>query len=193
MDNKKTSVKVHNPPGGASNFTIGGGYEQEAPKKNVTHNANQESTETTDPTKTSVKVHQQPGGNSNNIFGGGDQPANNVKTSVKVHQQATSNIFGGYEEQPKPQKQLNQHQQTSNIFGGYEQQPVQQKGGRAQVAGQNQSSHNNIFGGYEEPAKKPVQQQQQQQQQAQQTQQQDTKTSVKVHNPPGGRSNFTLG
>lgn len=32
MDNK-TSVKVHNPPGGASNFSLGGGYENEAPKK----------------------------------------------------------------------------------------------------------------------------------------------------------------
>lgn len=38
---QKTSVKVHNPPGGASSFSIGGGYENEAPKKTVTHNNNQ--------------------------------------------------------------------------------------------------------------------------------------------------------
>ena len=33
----RTSVKVHNPPGGKSSFSIGGGYQPEAPLDNITN------------------------------------------------------------------------------------------------------------------------------------------------------------
>ena len=116
---------------------------------------------------TSVKVHHQPGGNQSfNIFGG-EEP-------VKQHKPAVvPNV---------------QNQQQSDVFN-------------AQVKNQQVSSIS--FGQEEVKSSAPAISQQQMQNQPVQRTSADSgaidesgnpvMTSVKVHAPPGGKSNFTLG
>lgn len=114
--------------------------------------------------KTSVKVHHAPGGQSNFSLGwGNDAPAQQPKGTRRSE-------VGKY------------HNQSSIVFGEEPQKPAQQKP--------------------VEQAPKPTEQAPKPAQESKPTQavqptneapQQAAKTSVKVHNPPGGKSSITFG
>ena len=91
-------------------------------------------------------------------------------TSVKVHHApgGKSNFSLGWDE-PKPATKST---------------PVQPPAQQKQQQPQPTVASTNSTAGYSQKG---------QQQQQQQQQQPAGKTSVKVHNPPGGKSNFTLG
>lgn len=147
---------------------------------------------------TSVKVHHAPGGSSNLNLGWDD--SSNARPTNKKQQapHLQSNIaFGDYQEQPRNMRSegnIGESNQTSvkvhaapggnsnfNLSHGDEPMPTRSMNQQA-FATQGNS--------------KPQYSYNQQQQQGQVESQEGNpnfKPSVKVHNPPGGRSNFTLG
>eukprot|EP00331_Platyophrya_macrostoma_P030175 CAMPEP_0176440044 /NCGR_PEP_ID=MMETSP0127-20121128/20325_1 /TAXON_ID=938130 /ORGANISM="Platyophrya macrostoma, Strain WH" /LENGTH=147 /DNA_ID=CAMNT_0017824471 /DNA_START=34 /DNA_END=477 /DNA_ORIENTATION=- len=102
---EKSSVRVHNPSGGKSTFSLGWGNDMVEEKPTNKQYRNQSSifggeeptskpfaekktvapttTMTTEPTKTSVKVHYAPGGQSSGIFGGDSYAAPEKKENIK--------------------------------------------------------------------------------------------------------------
>lgn len=123
---------------------------------------------------TSVKVNHAPGGQSNFSLAW-DAPDNSTKNKGKNNQP----------QQQPPQQQLPQQQQQfkqqNHQQSNKQEQEVTQKVGQ----GYHHSKEQQITGKIgQKPEIKQVEQQQNQG---------TGKTSVKVHNPPGGKSSFTLG
>ncbi|CAM6005430.1 unnamed protein product [Sphagnum balticum] len=135
---------------------------------------------------TSVKVHHAPGGKSNFSLAWETGPTSsdvtgkpNSKTSQQSAQQAQGSQ-NSYE--PQPLKVQNQHLSQGFKIGDQ---------GHYPLKGQNQVQQTSKIG--QQTSQGKGQQQEQQQQSAAGGQTAAGKTSVKVHNPPGGKSNFTLG
>lgn len=172
------SVKVHAPPGGGSNWNMGwddnnSQTQQPAQRRDYGHaNANQ---------------------GQSNIFGYDEVSRNEPMRSMAQDMQT----FGGVHKIKSSENNIGETNNTSvkvhappggksnwSIGGGFEDhQPVN----RAQKSNPNQSN-NNIFGGYEEPKTfgqiNPGR--------SEANIGETNLTSVRVHAPPGGGSNFSL-
>mmetsp|Transcript_39654 Transcript_39654/g.45147 ORF Transcript_39654/g.45147 Transcript_39654/m.45147 type:complete len:135 (-) Transcript_39654:237-641(-) len=131
--------------------------------------------------KSSIRLHHAPGGSSNLSLG--SDPSEESKTSVKVHQRpgGNSNIFLGHEDpNADVTTSVKVHHapggKSNFSLGGEESEPVVNK--RAAVE-ENKAANVDRHGFDKDNLSN--------------NKSTDTHTSVRVKNPPGGRSNFSLG
>lgn len=201
-----TNVKIHNPPGGASSFSLGwDAPEKPAPKKKISNNITNDYMPEQDYGNNNLnkrRSQNQDQGyyqnqnmdmnvnaniNNDNFIGGGKKK---VETKHR-----DNDIFGGYQDNSKAQNSYNKNVNYDK-FGN----PINQgyKGGMNQ-GGQvyknqqdeeygDDDDYNNQQGGYRSN-NQPIYQQQPQIN----NNNNQVKTSVKVSNQPGGNSTFKIG
>ncbi|CDW73444.1 UNKNOWN [Stylonychia lemnae] len=110
------------------------------------------------------------------------------KTSVKIH-----NAPGWDYSQDKVQNNLQGNKNNSNNQN-YQSSYQRMNNNENQYGGaQQNNTYNNYAAGAPRGQENPLMMQQMNQQQAAVPRMQDDRSSVKIHNPPGGRSNFQIG
>ena len=122
---------------------------------------------------TSVKVHQAPGGNSTFSLGG-EHPGYEAPKPRNLESYAPAQVDSS------PSKVVNQHHTSNFSLGGYgDYEPPKSSYGKARVQ---EFKHDSVWTGESQVAGDK----------GQFDAPQKAHTSIKVHNPPGGKSSITF-